>query len=170
MKKILITLLILNTAIWADDRQQEALETIKKLGGSLKKELQAAMKSGGPIKALEVCNVKAMPLTREAMTKGISVGRASTKNRNPKNKPEEWMESYIEDFHAGKIKKPYVVVKLSSNTHGILKPIKTMPVCLNCHGKNVKSDVRQKINELYPKDKAIGYKVGEIRGFFWATY
>lgn len=164
--KILMTLLLFSTIAHANE--QEALKTMKTLGMNLKKELKAAMKKS-PVNAVEVCNTKANEITKAAAQNGIIVGRVSTKNRNPNNTPKEWMKPYIEKFHSGKINKPYVVVSLKDKT-GVLKPIKTEAVCLNCHGPRLIKPVANKIKELYPKDKATGYKIGEIRGFFWAEY
>ena len=169
MTKLIMIFFLLSTVNIAAS-EEKALTAIKALGKNLKHELQTAIKSKGEVHALEVCNTKAMQITEEAKSMGIDVGRVSLKNRNPSNKPQKWMGQYIKEFHAKKIKKSYVVVNISNKKNGLLMPIKTMPVCLKCHGDNVKSSTLSKINELYPSDKAIGYKVGEIRGFFWATY
>jgi len=47
-----------------------------------------------------------------------------------------------------------------------LRALPTGPLCLTCHGqpKDIPNDVASTLNELYPYDKAIGYKLGEIRG------
>jgi hypothetical protein len=39
--------------------------------------------------------------------------------------------------------------------------------CLLCHGDNVSKDIGDKIQNLYPQDKATGFKLGEFRGFIW---
>ena len=41
------------------DLAAEGKALIQKFGGTLKGELQAAMKDGGPVAAIEVCNVRA---------------------------------------------------------------------------------------------------------------
>ena len=46
-----------------------------------------------------------------------------------------------------------------------LPPLQKMP-CLKSHGENIDTTVSAKLNELYPTDKAIGYKPGEVRGAF----
>jgi len=38
--------------------------------------------------------------------------------------------------------------------------------CLACHGKNLKPEVAAKIDQLYPKDQARGYDLGQLRGAF----
>lgn len=154
---------------YAEDQEKVALRTIKKLGKTLKVELKRAI-SVSPERALSVCNVKAPIIQKDISNKELQVGRVSFKNRNPKNSPKDWMKSYMKDFHSGKITKPYIVVNLDDNKKGLLKPISTAPLCLNCHGKAISQNLANKIKELYPADKAVGYSAGEIRGFFWAEY
>ncbi len=47
-----------------------------------------------------------------------------------------------------------------------MKAVPTGKVCLSCHGETVAPEVEQKLAELYPDDKARGYKEGDIRGAF----
>jgi hypothetical protein len=47
-----------------------------------------------------------------------------------------------------------------------MKAIPTGKVCLTCHGSNIKLNLRTRINELYPEDKAYGFEIGDIRGAF----
>ena len=50
------------------------------------------------------------------------------------------------------------------------KPIKTaMPACLNCHGtpgSDIAPATLEKIQELYPNDKATGYNLNDFRGLW----
>ncbi len=167
MKKLLLLLTLCSFSSHANE--QEAIKVIKSLGQNLKKELKAAIKIS-PAHAVEVCNTKAMKITKDAELKGITVGRVSLKNRNPDNYPKDWMKAFIDKYHQKKVKKPYVVLDIGKNKKGILMPIKTGGLCLKCHGSHVDPKTSSKISELYPKDKALGYKAGQIRGFFWAEY
>lgn len=149
--------------------EKDVLRNIKKFGKNLQKELKKGLKKS-EIDALKICNIEAGNILNQHSTSEIKIGRVSTKNRNPQNRPKAWMNKYIEDFHAGKIKKSYIVVDLDDTKRGLLKPITTMPVCLKCHGENISKSTQLEINKLYPEDKAIGYKVGQIRGFFWGEF
>src|SRR5690606_28580791 len=43
------------------------------------------------------------------------------------------------------------------------------PVCLNCHGNisaEVPANVSALLSELYPSDKATGYKINDLRGMW----
>ena len=46
------------------------------------------------------------------------------------------------------------------------KAIPTAAMCLTCHGSDLASDVEGKLDELYPKDAARGFSVGDLRGAF----
>lgn len=167
MKIFLLTLFLLPNLSFSSEK--EALLVIQGLGKNLKKELMAGMKKS-PEEALKVCNTRASGILGESQMKNIFVGRVSLKARNPKNAPQKWMLDTIKSYHNGTNKKPHTVVQINKYRMGIIKPIKVMPLCLNCHGTNLKPEIQKKISELYPNDKATGYKNGDIRGFFWADY
>ena len=67
----------------------------------------------------------------------------------------------------GKLPKLFVK-KISDNHFQVYKPLRVGKKCLNCHGDN---NTRNKnaykvITENYPHDKAIKYKLGDLRGAF----
>ena len=152
---------------------EEAKKITKDFTSTLKAELQKAMQQGGPINALSVCNTKAIPITTEAAKKHHAlVSRVSLKNRNPANVPNEWQKKVLEDFDA-RAAKGEDVVKMAyaeivdNNGKKQLRFMKAMPtgdVCLKCHGTNISPEVQAKLKELYPDDKATGYKKGQVRG------
>jgi len=152
---------------------EEAKKITKDFSTSLKTELKAAMKAGGPINALTVCNTKAMPITQEVAKKHkAQLSRVSLKNRNPENVPNFWQKAVLEDFdkRAAKgediVKMAYASV-VDNNGKKQLRFMKAMPtgdVCLTCHGEKIDGKVKAKLKELYPNDKATGYKKGQVRG------
>jgi len=65
-------------------------------------------------------------------------------------------------------KKPYEA-KVVQNTNGqkvFISPLYTAAACLQCHGRPA-GLLKSKLEELYPKDRATGYRLGEFRGFVW---
>ena len=40
------------------------------------------------------------------------------------------------------------------------------PVCLTCHGRpeDLAPEVRARLQALYPRDQATGYRLGDVRG------
>jgi len=153
----------------AKANQKDALALVNKLGKSLKKELTSALK-GPPNQAVETCQIKAPKIAKELSEGGIKVGRVSTRNRNPQNVPQPWMLESIGKFQRGEIERPFVVIGAGPGKKGLLRPIQTVPMCLTCHGQNIAPTIKAKISQLYPRDRAVGYTVGDIRGFFWATW
>jgi len=109
MKKTLITLCLaaLTSAAGAGSNDAAELDQAKHataaFGGALKSELVAAMQSGGPIEAIDVCNTRAMLIGEEvSLEQGMTLTRVSLKNRNPDNTPNEWQAAVLESFEARK--------------------------------------------------------------------
>ena len=133
--------------------------------------LMGALKDGGPIQAIPFCKSQAPQLHKDAEAKAdFEMGRTSHRLRNPANAPRGWMKPIIEaesDRPAATV--PVKVVDLGDRV-GVMAPIGTMKLCLQCHGKEGDLDqaTRDALKESYPEDKAMGFAVGEVRGFFWA--
>ena len=41
--------------------------------------------------------------------------------------------------------------------------------CVTCHGETIAPSIAAKIDELYPADKATGFREGDLRGAFVVT-
>ena len=148
----------------------------KMLLKELKKELKTALKTKGSVGAIDVCSKKALEITQEVAEEigDIEIKRTSFKYRNPKNKPDKYEAEALSFFEktlreTGKIP-PYYIQKINGE-YRYYKPLKVQGVCLTCHGdpKNMDPKVVQKLKELYPEDKAIGYKLGDFRGVIRVT-
>jgi len=152
-----------------------AKQAIAKFAGELKTELMAAMQSSGPMKALSVCNHKAPAITAHMSdVHGKQLSRVSLKTRNSNNAPEDWQRSVLEDFEArhamGEDASKMVYAEIVSNEgkrqFRFMKAIPTDNACLICHGRTIAPKLKQRISELYPKDQAIDFEYGDIRGAF----
>ncbi len=148
---------------------------LKRFASMLKKELQQALKTGGPLKAIEVCNGKAPEIAaRISEETGWDVGRTSLKWRNPDNAPDAWERKVLEDFEkrrargekAQAIDYAEIVEQDGRRVLRYMKAIPTGKVCLACHGSNIDSAVRARLDEFYPDDRARGFRPGDIRGAF----
>ena len=155
--------------------KKEAAGAIKGLAQTLKKELKAAMKAGGPVKAIEVCNVVAPSIAAaQSKERGLNVRRTALKLRNPNNAPDDFevkvLEKFAADIAAGKDPKTLAYAEAVKTDDGtelrFMKAIPTGEVCLKCHGGNVAPEVKAAIGELYPEDQATGFKAGDLRGAF----
>ena len=159
-----------------DPNVAEARQIIKQFFTQLKGELKKAMKEGGPAHAISVCNQKAPQIANDISAEtGWYVARTSLKPRAPGNTPLPWEKKVLEAFEAKKaagadiktIDYYDVVEEDGKKVFRYMKAIPTGKVCLNCHGgAEVKPEVEKKLHELYPSDKARGFKVGDIRGAF----
>jgi hypothetical protein len=155
---------------------EEAKAAVKALGGTLQGELQQAMKSGGPVNALSVCNTKAPEIAAAVSAESnMQVSRVSLKNRNPDmGKANAWQVKVLEDFETRKAagEDPVTLAYSEVVDHGgqqefrFMKAIPTGKLCLTCHGTEISPALQAKLNELYPQDQATGYKEGDLRGAF----
>ncbi len=154
---------------------QQSREAAKDLGRVLKSELMAAMRQGGPLLALQVCNQQAPGLGRAvAVRHGLQVRRTSLKTRNPANHPDDWERKVLQQFEQrkadGESLKTMEYSETTNHRGGTvfryMKAIGTAPPCLACHGDNIDPKLGERIRQLYPQDKATGFQPGDIRGAF----
>jgi len=181
LKVLALALVVMVPNVQAGDYDKEiaaSRETVKEFMQTLKTELQAGMKEGGPVNAISVCNLSAPAIANTySVRNGWDVGRTSLKLRNPDNAPDVWERSVLESFderkRAGedpmKMEQYEVVRKDGSSEFRYMKAIPTAQLCLACHGEQLDSITRTRIEKLYPRDQALGYKQGDIRGAFTIT-
>ncbi len=140
----------------------------------LLKNVAQAMKAGGVSNAISFCNEQAVPLTDSVSTHYTNnIKRLSDRNRNPDNAIESDLDESawenIKLLMADSTKAKHLVMR-EKNTAYYYKAISIgMPTCLKCHGdKSVQIDplALKLIAQKYPKDKATGYKMGELRGMW----
>ena len=157
---------------------QQAGKAVQAFATALKGELMAAMQSGGPTAAIEVCNTRAPAIAESvSLEQGVEIGRVSLKNRNPDNSANEWQAAVLMDFQ-NRVDSGEDAAGLSwqetAETGGgaeyrFMKAIPTGAVCLACHGKVLAPEVAAQIESLYPEDKATGFSEGDLRGAFVVT-
>jgi hypothetical protein len=149
--------------------------TLNDFGVALQSELKAAMKTGGPLKAIEVCQTKAPQISAEFSQKaGFEITRTSLKPRNADNAPDTWEVAVLKQFEKRKVagedpkKLEFIEVVNADGQSKVryMKAIPTAEVCLICHGSEISEDVQAKLKALYPSDKATGFETGDLRGAF----
>jgi hypothetical protein len=115
---------------------------------------------------------------RHSQSSGWNVARTSLKLRNPNNAPDAWETRVLQQFEEQRAEgaEPDTLVYSEIVDEGgdeyfrfmkgiVMPPPEKMP-CLKCHGENIDAATAAKLDELYPQDKARGYKVGQVRGAF----
>lgn len=141
---------------------------------SLLKTLQTAIDREGVEGAVQFCNLQAMPLM-DSLSKShnATISRTSLQPRNPDNAPTELEQQLLEAYQYNAEEG----LPLEDNVQQIgqeymlyTKPIVLgSELCLNCHGeagKDIQPGVLQRIDKLYPNDKARGYSKGDLRGMW----
>ena len=151
----------------------------RKVAGSVPPKLLAVLTAeigkSGPEGAILVCRDKAPELAKAASDEtGWNVRRVSLRNRNPRAVPDAWERAALEDFDRraasgespATLEKAEIVIESGKQSYRYMRALPTQPLCLNCHGlpEQLTPAVKEKLKALYPDDRAVGYRPGEIRG------
>ena len=176
-KKLIATLLVTTVSgiALASELDTEARGLVKQFGSTLKGQLVDAMKEGGPVNAIEFCNISAPGIAADvAAASHWKVGRTSLKLRSEANTPDAWELKVLKEFEAEKsagvdpatLEYSEVVEVDGKKSFRYMKAIPTQEACLKCHGATIAPDVEAKLHKLYPNDQARGFNEGDIRGAF----
>jgi hypothetical protein len=177
---LLLTLGIAAQATPADQPgdMERAQAAVAEFSKALKAELMAAMRSGGPVAAIEVCNIQAPRIAEHiSAANDLQISRVSRKNRNPGNAPNDWQARVLASFEDRKQagEDPSGLTwQETTEIDGVtefrfMRAIPTAALCLQCHGEALAPPVAERLAELYPDDKATGFREGDLRGAFVVT-
>ena len=176
------------TAEFVDADSPEAAEVrglgeraINRLAVTLVNEVTVAVAKTGAEKAVDVCHLKALPLTGEivaGMPRITAVKRTSLRLRNPANAPDAAEQLALErvqkDLESGVL--PKVLVQRVDLAAGrrewrVYRPIGILAQCVTCHGprESLPPELQARIAKSYPADNAVGYSVGQWRGLIRVT-
>ncbi|MBI3526940.1 MAG: DUF3365 domain-containing protein [Betaproteobacteria bacterium] len=149
-----------------------ASQMIQQLGTALKKELAA----NGPDGVVSVCRDMAPAIAGELSRKsGGRVAQVSLKSRNPLlGDPDVWEQQVLAEFDrraaAGEKVESPEYSETTEEPRGryfrYMKALPVQPLCLTCHGtaKIIPDHVRTRLAIEYPRDRATGYGLGQVRG------
>lgn len=149
----------------SDDRKAVAVQAKDALFAKLSGRLMEVLQSEGPAQAISVCSQEAVKIADDVgKENGVQIGRTSFKLRNSANAPRDWVKPFVEE----RVQTPQFV-QLDGGSLGGLFPIHLNVKCLMCHGgeDEILDDVKLELAKQYPDDQAIGFKQGELRGWFW---
>lgn len=159
-----------------EDWAERSRALADQLTTELKAELGAAMQSGGPVAAIEVCRTRAPAIAaRLSSASGATVGRTALRVRNPANTADDVSRVVLERFAAempGPATAPAAAppeARLEMHTaRGVelryLRAIPMQPACVTCHGKALAPELQEALRQAYPQDAATGFEPGELRG------
>jgi len=165
VKRLTEAEIIQEAMIWGDSISVRAQK-------NLISNLQKAIEEGGMVHAIDFCHENAEELTNDL--DGVLIRRVSTKNRNPNNFPDSQeapiLDAYAYNSENGLESKPNIQ-KIENGEIFLYTKAIIFPggICLKCHGEpnsQISTPVVEALNNLYPQDKAIGFKFGELRGMW----
>jgi hypothetical protein len=161
------------------DLMKTTREVVDPMPEKLKSVLVGEIATNGAVKAIEVCSVKAPAMAKAASEKtGWDIKRVSLKNRNPKGSADKWEKRAIKGFEEelaansdAVLEKGEIVDINGKQYFRYAKGLKTGKECLLCHGKeeSISKEIKAKLKEVYPKDRATGYEINQIRGIISVT-
>jgi hypothetical protein len=157
-------------------RLAKAREVATAAGDRLRSEVNQILRTSGPVAGIGACQA-AMPsiIQSAAENSGFELTRTALKLRNPEYAPDPWelkvLELFVARIGAGAdiTKLDHHEVVISSEGERQFRYMKAIPVgepCLVCHGQDIRQDVRLEIARTYSNDKAVGFRLGELRGAF----
>ena len=152
----------------------EAKILLKETAKQYKNTLIEGLQHNDLKKALKYCNKEVEKLISKDNEKDFSIKRVSLKPRNKNNYPTLYEKEILEKFNELSLKgntnlrlEHNEIIKNEHNKKFVyIKAIRIKEVCLNCHGSNINDDLKNEIQKIYPDDKAINYKLNDIRGAF----
>lgn len=160
-----------------DSRIQPALYEAQQISTELADQVRGLLLQeigkGGFVNAVKVCSEIAQETAhRFHRSTGHDVRRVSLKHRNPQNIPDDYERRKLVEFgflnRKKKLEKEYFEVVKEGDQEYLryMKPLVTIPLCMNCHGpnENIPSEINAILKEKYPTDKATGFLAGDIRG------
>jgi hypothetical protein len=173
-----ITLLVVSCQNGLSEADKgEYLERGKKIADATAENMLAEvgknMKEGGVAQAVPFCNIHADGLTTElAEQNGVSIKRTSHLLRNEKNAPTTHEQEIIAQFQKLQAEKQELSPVVEQNEDGTVQfymPIKVAQKCTVCHGvlgETLTQAHDSIIKSIYPKDQAIGFREGDLRGIW----
>ncbi len=143
---------------------------------TLRNSLLEAIRSQGIENAIAFCNENAYPITG-VYADSVTLRRTSLRFRNPKNRPDSLELSVLEEMAAQPKNTEGTGTKIirreSSSEIHYFKSIILQPMCLNCHGtpgEQIQDATLARIQQLYPDDKAVNFKAGDLRGVWHIVF
>jgi hypothetical protein len=157
-------------------------ELIKRIGTTLIYEVEHSLKADGLAKTLRIAHLHDFepPKLPPGQPQLTAIKRTSLQLRNPANAPDaadRAVLAKIEDALKEGDDVPPLLIQLVTPAGApaewrVSRPITTMPVCLQCHGKREKlaPEVRAYLDANYPADAATNYSAYQWRGVIRVSF
>lgn len=157
-------------AVWVE----RGMEIQKATFAALQAELTKKISEEGFVEAIDYCRARAIPLTDSmAALHDVRVRRVTLRTRHPANLADIAERVVIVDYERTLQADPTAELKpqIRQDDQKVYyyAPIRVQGLCLNCHGdpeRDISQDVKDKLAQLYPKDRATGYSLNDLRGIW----
>jgi len=157
---------------------QKGGEIVSMSQSELMKNVSQAMKKGGPVYAIDFCNLHAMEI-KDSLSRlhNCQIQRIALKYRNPLDKPqskkeEDLLKQYQLTVQRGDTIIPEVFF-LEDGVEYYQPIVINNGACLICHGTpgtQVADETLELIKERYPNDLATGFSMNDFRGAWKITF
>ena len=166
-------------AVTADDfadRKQAAEVVADQLQFHMNATLKRRLEAGSPIEAIDIYTDTAPMIANELSSQtGWRIVRVGTRARNSMlGMADAWEQGVLAEFSArasrgesfAKMTHAEVVDEPAGKYFRFMRAIEVAPECLTCHGsrEQIPGLIYGVIENRYPHDRAVDYKVGELRG------
>ena len=157
---------------YKEESRAVALPFLKQLAAENRKTISES----GPESAIKVCKDIAPNMAGYiSRQNGWKLTRVSLKVRNPLlGTPDAWEQKNLREFEdlaakgekAETMEVAEIVQEPAGKYFRFMKAISMQPGCIACHGntEQIPDNIKARLREEYPHDKATGYSVGQIRG------
>lgn len=179
MKRLALLLAILPChAEPAADPATAGPKIVAEASAKLLAELTAAIAKDGPQGAIAVCSERAPQIAAEiGKAHDVTLRRATTKPRNPKNAADaierKTLETFAAAIEAKQAPQPQVIAAENGGKVFHAPILLASPLCLQCHGnpeRDIAPATLEALRKAYPQDQATGYTVGQLRGLWSVTF
>ena len=163
-----------------DDIPRAALEEARKASNelvvSVRSELVKAIEASGPLRAIVVCKYTVPEIASAVSRKyGARVTRVSLTPRNPSlGWGDAWEQSALMNFDervakgekADNLEHAEVTAEPSGKFLRYMKALPMRAECMHCHGpaEQMSESIRNHLAHDYPHDRAVGLRLGQVRG------
>jgi hypothetical protein len=179
MKRLAFLLAILACqAEPAADPAADGPKIVAEASAKLLAELTAAIAKDGPQGAIAVCSERAPQIAAETgKAHNVTLRRATTKARNPKNAADaierKTLEAFAVAIEAKQPPQPQVIAAENGGKVFHAPILLASPLCLQCHGnpeRDIAPATLEALRKTYPTDQATDYTVGQLRGLWSVTF
>lgn len=141
---------------------------------TLRTSLLKAIEARGIAGAISFCNTNASGIT-QSYADTFMIKRTALRWRNTNNEPDSLeliiLRQMSDEFASMRALKSHLV-RTEESIH-VFKPIIMQGLCVNCHGKpngEITQSTLTEISRLYPRDRAVNFKEGDLRGMWHITF